>query len=231
MNEQDEIQGLGLGLDFNNFKVEDVDVEEAINMTIVLDNSGSIYDCIDELNKNVQDMIDVFQKSHHAPKIFVQIIKFGSKIEVVNGFQPIGQLKSHTFEANMGSTRLYDSVHEALVNAMNYSNSLEASGVLTKTFVYVITDGDDTDSKRDTADKIKALIDGIRKDERKSSNFLSILFGIGSTGSFQDAKDAMGFQQLYQVGTSAAEIRKMIGIISASVSSATAAGTGAAVNF
>lgn len=227
----DEIQGLGIGLKFNNFKIEDVDVEEAINITIVLDNSGSIGDCIDELNSNVQDMIAEFQRSHHAPKIFVQIVKFGSEIEVVNGFQPIGQLKQHTFNANMGTTRLYDAVHESLVNALNYANSLESSGVLTKTFVYVITDGDDTDSARDTAPKIKALIDDIKKDERKSGNFISILFGIGSTGSFQHAKDLMGFQQMYQVGTSATEIRKMIGIISASVSSATAAGPGAAVNF
>lgn len=230
----DQLQGLGLGLNFNNYDVDNVDVEEAINMTFVVDCSISIKDYVKDLNDCMEDFMTQWKKSHHAPKIFVQIIKFGDDVEIVNGFQPISNLNLIKFEANMGMTRLYDAVYEALVNALKYRDSLESSGVPVKTFVWAITDGDDNQSPDSTAPKIKDVINEIKKDERQAGNFISIMFGVGQNAKFDSAKQAMGFQQLHTVGTSAAEIRKMIGIISASVSSASGVAdpmAGAVTNF
>jgi hypothetical protein len=67
---------------------------------------------------------------------------------------------------------------------------------------------------------VKKLIDELEKDEYGAFSFTSILFGVGNSGDFTAAQKAMGIRHLAKIGTSGADMKKMIGFISQSVSSA-----------
>lgn len=212
---------MNLGLDFGNLNPDEVEVDETINVLIVVDVSGSVGSYVHELNSNINAFIDKMQKSHHAEKIMLSFLEFSGQqnINVTNGFQPIVNVAPQDFSKNIGGvTALYDAVLTGLNNALDYRDQLDKTGVETKTLLFVITDGGDNDS-RNPAASVKQKIDALMGDERDATAFESILFGVGNDADFTRAQQDMGIRQLAQVGNSAEEIRKMIGIISASVSS------------
>ncbi len=51
-------------------------------------------------------------------------------------------------------------------------------------------------------------------------SFVTVLFGLGNAVPFEKAQKQMGIQHLAKVVTSGAEIKRMIGIVSQSVSKA-----------
>ena len=207
-------------LDFNNFNPEEVETEETINIVFAIDVSPSIQSYEDELNAGLNEFYETMQKSHVADKVMVSTITFNEKINVENGFQPIANLNPADYHASGSSTSLYDAVLAALQNAITYRNDLQKSGVTVKTLLFVITDGMDNSSK-ESPSLIKDMISDITKDEKNVFTFSSVLFGIGQEEDyFKEAQEDMGIQHGAAVGTTGAEIRKMINLISSSVTSA-----------
>jgi uncharacterized protein YegL len=209
------------GFDFGNLNPDEVEVDETINVLIVVDTSSSVHSYVNELNDSINGFISQMQKSHHAEKIMLSFLTFSNanNINVTNGFQPIVNVPTQDFSSILGGcTALYDGVLTGLTNAIDYRDQLDKTGVETKTLLFVITDGEDNDSQN-PASSVKLAIDALNADERGANAFESILFGVGRDASFTQAQIDMGIRQLAQVGDSAEEIRKMIGIISASVSS------------
>jgi uncharacterized protein YegL len=204
-------------LSFNNFDPNDIQVDETINAVFAIDISPSISSYVNHLNHAFSDFITTMQKSHVADRLMVSVLTFNDKVAVQTGFQPILQLQPTAFKPSGGGTALYDATLLALQNAVQYRQNLEASGVNTKTLLFVITDGEDNSSKV-TAQKVKTELEGVLAKESNAFSFTSVLFGVGSAASFQKAQQEMGIQLLAQVGTSGDEIKKMIGFISQSIS-------------
>ncbi len=210
---------MDFNLDFGNFNPEEVETDETINAVFIVDTSYSVTGYVKELNNAFNDFTETMQKSHIADKLFVSIIEFNNKISVNSGFQPIASIPVVDFSKKIGgATSLYDAVQVGLKNALDYRENLENSGVETKTLLFVITDGEDNNSKN-PPHLIKKVIDNINAEERSAFSFTSILFGVGDAANFNQARKEMGIEHLARVGTSGQDMKKMIGFISQSISS------------
>lgn len=211
-------------LDFGNFDPMDIASDETINAVLIVDVSPSVASYVQELNDAFKDFLKEMQQSHVAEKLMVSVIEFNESIMVRNGFQPIHSLNTQTIEFKPcgGGTALYDAVLSGLTNAVNYRTNLENSGVNCKTFIFAITDGEDNSSKN-TALKVKNLIDQLIQKEQNAYSFETVLFGVGNDSGFEQARNAMGIQHLARIGNTGKEIRKMIGFISASLSKSSTA--------
>jgi uncharacterized protein YegL len=213
---------LDFNLDFANFNPEDIDVDETINAVFVIDTSYSVSGYVNELNNAFNEFTNSMQSSHIADKLFVSVIEFSEKVKVTNGFRPVSSIPAMDFSKKLGGwTSLYDAVYKGLQNALDYRENLENSGVETKTLLFIITDGEDNSSKN-APQKIKSMIDKLKKEERSAFTFTSVLFGLGDQANFEKAQKEMGIEHLAQIGTSGNEIKKMIGFISQSISSVSA---------
>jgi uncharacterized protein YegL len=214
----DNFNDIDFSLNFGNFNPADVQVDETINAVFVVDVSPSIGSYVNELNHAFNDFVQTMQKSHVADQLMVSIIEFDHKVEIRSGFQPIIQVPTISFVPRGNGTALYDGTMKGLEIAIDYRQNLEMSGITAKTLVFVITDGEDNSSKI-PAKEVKQEIENILSEEQNAFSFTSVLFGVGNATSFGRAQKNMGIQLLAQVGTSGAEIRKMIGFISQSIAS------------
>lgn len=208
---------IDFNLSYNNFSPDEIQVDETINAVFVVDVSPSISTYVQHLNHAFNDFIVTMQKSHVADKLLVSVIEFSENVAVRTGFQPITQLQNITFKPQGSGTALYDATLKGLENAIAYRQNLEASGVLAKTLLFVITDGGDNSSKNIAA-KVKTAMNNVISNEKNAFSFVSVLFGVGDANVFAKAQQDMGIQHLAQVGVSGEEIKKMIGFISQSIS-------------
>lgn len=213
---------INFNLDFGNFNPDEIESDETINAVFIVDTSYSVQTYVNELNLAFNEFTATMQKSHIAVKLFVSLIEFNDNINVVSGFQPITNIPPMDFSKKIGgATALYDAVKLGVENAIDYRLNLENSGVECKTLVFVITDGEDN-SSTNPARVVKSLLTKIKSDERSAFSFTSILFGVGTQANFSAAQTSMGIEHLAKVGTSGAEMKKMIGFISQSISSISA---------
>jgi len=215
------VQDLDFNLSFNNFNPEDIQVDDTVNAVFVVDVSPSVSGYIHELNHALNEFAVTMQQSHIADRLLVSVIEFNENVKVKSGFQPINQVHDFQFKPYGGGTALYDATLMGLKLATDYRNNLEASGVTTKTLLFIITDGEDNRSKNQ-ANVVNKMLNQILGNERNAFSFVTVLFGVGDSASFSRAKLEMGIQHLAQVGATGTEIKKMIGFISRSISSTVA---------
>ena len=221
------------GLKFNNFDPSSLDVEEVLNAVFILDCSPSMQqdNAIDALNENLNAFVQEMTGSHIADKLMVSTLTFCEDIDVLHGFKPITDVQSFDLKTRGRATRLFDSVSAGIDNAVNYREQLEKTGINCKTLIFIITDGEDNQSKSGAAAAVKAKIESILKDEKNTFSFTTILFGVGEQANFEHAQKEMGIQHLAKVGYSGKEIRKMINFISSSISSSASGKTVSTINF
>lgn len=232
----EEVLNLNSPLTFNNFHAEDIDMGETVNVTLLIDNSGSMDTHKSILNDEIKLMIETMQGLHQAPKIFLSIGTFGSKINVLTGFQPIANVVVPKFNPDEGSTKLYDGCKEFLKNIIRQQQDAMKSGVQTKNIFFVLTDGVDTDSNYDSASEVKKMIDYVMKDEQTMGSFGAVMCGIGYSSMFQSAMSQMGMQKLFVIDSNKSEkeikkeFKEVFGWLSQSVSSVSSA-PGQSVTF
>lgn len=206
-----------MGLNFANFDPAAIQTSETINVTFVIDRSGSVYDYVDDLNNVLNGFLHELQHSHVADRVMMQTIEFGSDVEVKSAFHPIADV--HDFDIKpYGCTALYDAMLAALENALAYKEEQENNGLSSKSLVFLITDG--LNNMGGNPDKVKQKIEEIYKDESNSFAFSIIMFGLGDEQGFEEARDAMGIrpEMMAKLGTTPKELRKMVNFISSSVS-------------
>ena len=214
MNPFDNID---FSLQYGNFDPSQVQVDETINAVFVIDISPSVGTYIHDLNNAFNDFVQTMQNSHVADQLMVSVLEFDEKVKVRSGFQPITQVPPTVFKPQGTGTALYDATLQGVHRALDYRNNLEASGINAKTLVFVITDGGDNASGN-SAKLVAQTLSKIKQEEKNAFSFTTIMFGVGSYDAFQKAQKEMGIDLLAKVGTSGAEIRKMIGFISQSIS-------------
>jgi hypothetical protein len=71
----------------------------------------------------------------------------------------------------------------------------------------------------------------IKSNEANAFSFTTVLFGVGNSASFEQAKENMGIDILGKVGQTGAEIRKMISFISSSISKSASGANPADLSF
>lgn len=228
MNNQDEQNQFALlggtgGFGISNFDPSSIQEDEVILMGIAMDISPSVGSFEGELNSAFREFVEELQHSHVADKILVKIIEFSETIYDKTGFMPIKQIdpKAFIFKAKDSGTALFAGTKKILDATIDYRTHLEATGINVKALVFVITDGQDNSSSRlqVKASDVATTLDNIAKEERNVFSFETILFGIGNSKvDFENAQKDMHIKHLAVVGQTGAEMRKMVGFISASVS-------------
>ncbi len=213
-----DFDAIDFNLNFNNFNPDEVQVDETINAVFIVDVSPSITSYEKDLNHAFNDFTATMQKSHVAEQLMVSLVEFNNQVTVKSGFQPIKHIPTMKFKPSGAGTALYDATAQGLKMAMDYRENLEASGVMTKTLLFIITDGMDNASAT-PAKTVKAKVNEVIAQEQNAFSFTTILFGVGNAASFEQAQKEMGIQHLARVGTSGSEIRKMINFISQSIAS------------
>lgn len=235
----EDLKNLNFELGFNNFDPNEIQTEETINAVFVVDVSPSISNYEDELNQGFNSFIEEMQKSHVSDRLLVSTVEFCERVDVKTGFQPVSSVPTSDFRGTGNATALYDAVKIGLENAINYRKTLEDSGVICKTLLFVLTDGWDNHSKSGSAKEVKDLISDFLKNEKNVFTFESILFGIGKPNqmAYEQAQKDMGIKHLatIDIGTTpeqtAKGIRKMINFISSSISASSTGKSVPAVNF
>ena len=235
----DNLKDLQFGLSFDNFDPEEIQTEETINAVFIVDTSPSIGNYNSELNDAFNAMINEFQISHVSDRLLISTVEFDDNVHVKTGFQPVSSIQNANFTPGGYGTALYDAVDVSLKNAIDYRTSLEDSGVICKTLLFVLTDGMDNSSQSDSAGKVKQSIADFLVNEKNVFTFESILFGIGKSNErhYEEAQADMGIKHLVTIDTgkspeeTAKAIRKMIGFISSSISASSNGQNIPTVNF
>jgi uncharacterized protein YegL len=207
-------------LEFGNFDPDNLAADEVINVVLAVDVSYSMRPKADALNVAYNEFVDHFKKSHVSEKLMLSRIEFNDSIVKHTGFQPVTDLDAIDFNGSInGCTALYDAVKEGLQNALQYREDCEDSGITCKTLLFVITDGEDNSSGASSANDVNTRLGDLLSEERNAFSFTTILLGLGNENYFNDAAQKMGFDHVATGSDSAADIRKMINFISASISS------------
>lgn len=228
---------------FQNFNnSQNFDPNSLANMTstvimfiVVNDVSPSISSYEHTMNLVAREVfVSDLRNSHRKNDIVVKAITFCERVEHKSGFMPILNVQDDYFDVhNQGrGTALYDAVLQALEHAIQYRKDLEDQGIEVRTAIFISTDGDDNASAPGSANKIKKLVEDLRRNEAWASSFTINMLGVGNPRIFESSCTEMGLDHtkcLVTVGNSASEIRKQMGVVSQSVSSSS--GATATVNF
>lgn len=217
---------------FVNFNNANFDPNSLANLTstvimfiVVTDVSPSIASYVNEMNSAARE---VFMKElkdcHRKNDIVIKGIKFNENVEHTSGFTPILNLPDDYLDSapSGNATALYQAVLEGLEAAKAYREDLEDQGIEVRTNIFIITDGEDNRSPRGASDKVKAIVEELRRNESWANSFTINMLGVGNRNYFEAACTEMGLDPskcLVAVTATGGEIRKQMGVVSQSVSS------------
>jgi uncharacterized protein YihD (DUF1040 family) len=199
-----------------------------IQSVVVLDKSPSISSYVDPMNTAMSDVfMNELRGSHRKDDIVLQCVEFCEKVTFKSGFQRLVDVADdYLITSPQGSgTALYSAVYEAMKSVKSYREDLEAQGIEVRTNIFIITDGEDNSSSTSDLINLKQMIKDLRSNESWINTFTISMFGVGSSSSFEASCREMGLDPskcLSTVGTSAKEIREMMGVVSKSASSSVA---------
>lgn len=198
---------------------------------VILDTSASISSFKDIMNQTTNEVfMQELKNSHRKDDIMIQGIEFDKDVRFKSGFQPITSLDDKYLEiTNLGpATALYAALLQGLKSTISYREDLEAQGIDVRTNIFLLTDGSDNQSTRQDLTELNQLITSLKTREEWIASFTISMFGVGDAGTFTQSCKDMGLDPtkcLSTVGTTAKEIREMMGVVSKSASSSNAAVT------
>jgi hypothetical protein len=203
-------------------------------VTIVLDTSTSVNDFAGELLACVKAIIDACRKSPRADNLLVRLVSFNTKLKEVFGFKALVDIDSNNVDSfsPQGMTALYDASFEAIGATEQYAKLLYDQEFDTNAAVYVITDGEDNQSKASKPAKIADMLNRVRQQEQLES-IVTVLIGIntkelGIQKALNEYANDAKFDQYIDAGdATSANLARLAGFVSRSISSQSQAlGTG-----
>jgi len=222
---------------FQNFNQANFDPNQlaqltgtVIQLVVVLDVSPSISNYVDDMNTATTEVfMDELKNSHRKDDIILQCVEFCEKVTFKSGFQPLMHLSDDYLHVKPqgNGTALYSAVLQSCESVKGYREDLEAQGIDVRTNIFIITDGEDNSSKSGDLSKLNTFISELRSNEAWINSFTVSMFGVGKVGTFTDSCKQMGLDPqkcLKTIGTSAKEIREMMGVVSKSASASATAG-------
>lgn len=226
---EDFQDNIGGSFGFGNY-VPDANADQIILATFVIDKSPSISNYVGIMNDSLTAFITDMTKPNSASRsrLMVDCYAFNQNVNREFGFTPITALSDDSMkvQASGHATALFEAVETALTSHCHYRNDLEKVGIDVKSFILIITDGDDTTGT--TPNKVKNMLTDISKREDWYNSFVVLLYGVQNGGNFKKSAELMGINPINGVieinpNLSQAEVRKQfsnaIGFFSKSISS------------
>lgn len=203
-------------------------------VTLVVDDSGSIYDKCRDMEKLLKTVLESCRSSPRADNLMIRLVIFNSKHRESHGFKLLSDINPADYDnvlKGTGSTSLFDSMLDSLEAMNKYGKELISLNYDVNGIMIVVTDGDDNTSRMSLSD-VKKEHNRATQGENLES-LVSILIGVdtGAPGlqSYLDrVKSEAGLSQFEWMGTiSAKSLAKLAKFVSQSISSQSKAlGTG-----
>lgn len=212
------------GIQFSGVRPTELGATEYTLVTIVRDKSGSVSNFKDPLIKSIREAVKACGYSPRSNNLLVRVVDFNHAVQEVHGFKELRQI-DYQNEYDMhpgGGTALFDAVIDSVRATKAYSSTLHDNDFDVNGIIFVITDGEELDSKIKNIDAVKQEIDDLMQSE-KIESCLVLLIGVNAgrcsryLKNFQqkvgihDYKDISDFD--YKVGA------KMAQFVSKSISS------------
>ncbi|MBI4068161.1 hypothetical protein HY413_01995 [Candidatus Kaiserbacteria bacterium] len=219
---------------FSGVRTEHLGATEYTLVTIATDSTGSVSGFEADLRKAEITAVEACKKSPRSNNLLLRLVRFStsfpSGIEEIHGFKPLSEIDTATYPAVVpqGMTPLYDAAFSAVGATNVYAEKLNADEYLSNGIVFIITDGDDNES-RSTPAMIRKEIEKAVKGEHIES-LITVLVGINAT-AFQQRLEEFGRDtglKYIDVGdVTKGKLAKLADFVSQSVSSQSQAlGTG-----
>jgi uncharacterized protein YsxB (DUF464 family) len=211
---------------FSCVKLDALGATEYTLVTIVCDKSSSLSGYDRDLEKMVKAAVESCQKSARAENLMVRLVTFASDEEEVHGFKLLGNIDIKDYDGKIicsGCTKLIDTTYNAIEATAAYGKKMMDQDYLTNAIIYVITDGMDNVSTY-KANRIKTIVDKIRKDETSLESIATVLIGMNGDATvqtyLQDIKTEGDFTEYIDMGdVTPGKLAKLAGYISRSTSS------------
>jgi len=218
---------------FSAVGVDELGASEYTLVSICQDASGSVSEFKLEMEACIKEIVSACMKSPRAENLMLRLQTFGSRLDEVHGFKPLGGCNANDYDdciAINGMTALYDGSVNAIEALNTYGKDLVENDFDVNGILIVLTDGYENDSTN-TLNQVKESISQVHKTEALES-LVTILVGInvdqGTNQELENFKNEVGFTQYIGLNDADAKtLAKLAQFVSNSVSSQSSAlGTG-----
>jgi len=207
----------------------DLEATEYTLVTIVVDQSSSVFSFKDELEKMVQQVIESCQEDARAENLMVRLVSFSTQVSEIHGFKLLSECNKNDYIGCIhpnGMTALYDSAQNALLSSFDYAKSLSDNDFDVNAVNFIITDGGENSSSNiKKASDIANVIQNVRSEEALES-IITILIGVGAENNQGVSNDLNEFNQDAKIDqyietkdATAQTLAKLANFISKSISS------------
>jgi len=161
----DEIQTIRAGtFSFSGVRPSALGATEYTLVTFMRDVTGSTRDFADELLESLKSAVEACRKSQFSENLLFRCAEFNTKVHEIHGFIELAKVDTATYQRPdpKGMTALYDATYAAVRATNDYARSLTDNDFNVNGIVFVVTDGDDTDSTQTAASVAEEITRGVR---------------------------------------------------------------------
>jgi uncharacterized protein YegL len=216
----------GSNYKFSAVKVDQLGATEYTLVTIAQDASGSVCPFAKDMEKCLKTILESCKKSPRAENLLLRLVKFNSSLDELHGFKLLNTIATTDYDNVLnpdGGTALFDAVQSSIEATNDYGAILSDQDFGVNAIVFVITDGDDNES-RATPTSVKKAIEKVAKAE-KLEQITVVLIGVGGSDTriadfLTDFQTKAGITQFVNIGDATpSKLAKLANFISRSISS------------
>lgn len=216
---------------FSGVTLDSLAASEYTLATIVVDISSSVLSFKKELEDCIKTVVTSCKKSPRSENLLVRLITFNRDVHEKHGFRTLNSINVSEYDNSItpsGTTALYTAAQNAIEATYEYGKFLADQDYSVNGVVYIITDGQDNES-RFTPSSIRKFIDDKNKSEDGIESLSVILIGVGygNVSSYLDKfkNDAnltqfVDLEELFAKTSPENALAKLAGYISKSISTA-----------
>ena len=151
-----------------------------LHICFVLDESGSMYNSVDDVIGGFQKLIDE-QKGEKNGECIISLYRFSNTVKKDYIGKPVGEVPKLTYSPS-GCTAMNDGVGTAIDEIGKWLSDMDESERPSKNMIVIMTDGKENDSKEYDFDVVKGKI----KHQEEKYSWTFVYMGT----NLQDLKDA-----------------------------------------
>lgn len=217
--------------------LDDLGATEYTLVTIVQDVSSSVSGFKAAMEKCLAEVVKSCKFSPRADNLMIRLVEFNSNAWEAHGFKLLQNCNPDDYLNSLtvgGMTSLFDAAENSISATVDYAKKLKDNDVLVNAVVFIITDGEDNQSKQTKAAVKRALQAALKSESLES--ILTVLIGVGVKDYpgvkkfLEDFKDEAGLSQYVEIDDATSKtLAKLAAFVSKSISSQSQQlGTGAA---
>lgn len=193
--DMEKVKIAGTAFSYSRVDWDKLDASEYTLVTLVIDQSGSVFDFTPEIEATVRSVVEACKKSPKAENLLFRVVLFNYDVSEFHGFKVIStcELDDYkTFVIPNGTTALYSATEDAILAQSDYSKDLVDEGYKVNGILAIITDGLNNESPNNPT-RVKQAIQKVRMDETMSS-LVIILIGVNPTNDSRMDQELQAFK-------------------------------------